>query len=505
MALYSTDPKLPNYARPEYIATLPDLALIANEVEGTRAMHAASKTYIRKWGGEKPANYDIRRVCETFFEGFGRTLSAAVGMLFAKAPQIEWNQAEATMAPHWDNIDGAGTKGDVFLKRFSEASLRDGLAIILVDHPSAPGQVDAEQESRLFLRPTWAMYPRVAAINWLDDKVDNQQVLTALVLAESAVVPDGAYGVKRVQQYRVLRLQALEGGVIGATWTLFEQRDAGTEVAHYSVVGAGVFRNRTGQPAPRIPVAIAYTGRSDGIMQSKIPLLGVAWANLSHWQLSTSLRFNSEVAGLAQPVVIGELAVDPTTGKATNLEIGPLVKVQLAAGGDFKWAEPQGTGLERLKVLVTEKLREIAALGVSFLSTDTRAAETAEAKRLDASAENATLATAAQAIEDAANQALEIHAWYVGIEKAGAPTVSISKDFEDNTLAADIMTAYVGAVANAGLPVRLMLDAWQQGGRIGPDVDLDELEAEMTVNQAAKDAHAEMEREAALAAAGEAA
>jgi hypothetical protein len=129
-----------------------------------------------------------------------------------------------------------------------------------------------------------------------------------------------------------------------------------------------------------------------------------------------------------------------------------------------------------------EKLRQIAALGVSFLTTDTRAAETAEAKRLDAAAENATLATAAVGIEDAVNAALEIHAWYMGIEKAGAPMMTISKDYEDTTIQADIMTAYIKGVAEAGLPVRLLLQAWQKGSRIGPDEDLDSLEMEVMAN-----------------------
>ncbi|MCH8264896.1 MAG: DUF4055 domain-containing protein, partial [Proteobacteria bacterium] len=180
-------------------------------------------------------------------------------------------------------------------------------------------------------------------------------------------------------------------------------------------------------------------------MDSKIPLLGVAWANLSHWQLSTSLRFNSEVAGFAQPVVEGSLGNDET-GEPRQLEIGPLVSVQVEMGGKFYWAEPEGGGLERLALLVLEKLRHIAALGVSFLQSDTRAAETAEAKRLDAAAENATLATASAAIDDALNTASKHHAWFMNIEPDDAPMFTLSKDFDGTTLAADIMNAYTKAV-----------------------------------------------------------
>jgi hypothetical protein len=482
MKKYGTDPKLPNYARPEYVALADDLQLIADEMGGTRAMHDRSNVYIRKWGGEKRENYNIRRRCETFFEGFGRTLSAGVGMAFAKQPQIEWNAAEGVMTPHWDNIDGAGANGPVFLKRYTDVALRDGLAIILVDHPSPPsvdpspdnpeGEVTGDMEEALNLRPMWRRYERSQAINWMVEVVDNAATLTQLTLVEEVAVRDGTFGVKPVVRYRDMRLVEAPGGGRIAGWTLYERSDeTGVVADEFRIVGSGGFTNRNGDPATRLPVAIAYTGRSNGIMDATIPLLGVAWANLSHWQLSTSLRFNTEVAGLAQPTVIGQLVGE--------LEIGPLVSVTVKEGGDFKWTEPQGTGLERLAGLVLEKLRQIASLGVSFLQSDTRAAETAEAKRLDATAENATLATAITGVEDSVNAALAIHAWYEGIEGEGVPTIEMSRDFESTAMAPDVMVAYVRAIKDAGLPVRIMLDAWQQGGRIAADRDLEELEFEM--------------------------
>lgn len=507
MKLYSADPNLPNFARPEYVALEPDLTLVADEMGGTRSMHARSTTYIRKWSAEKIPNYNIRRVCESFFEGFGRTLSAAIGMLFAKAPGIEWNQSEAQMEPHAQNIDASGAKLPVFVKRFSEAALRDGLSIILVDHPSAPkvaksednpdAEVTGAMAEKLNLRPIWSRYDRRQAINWLVETVDNVATLTQLTLVESATVRAGLFGTKDVVRYRDLRLSMAKDGTREATWTLRELVDGigRTSADSFREVGRGTFVNKEGEAAPVLPIAIAYAGRTNGPMDASIPLLGVAWANLAHWQLSTSLRFNSEVAGFAQPTVIGELAKHPDTGKPIALEIGPLVSVQVAEGGDFKWSEPAGTGLERLAELVVEKLRQIAALGVSFMQSDTRAAETAEAKRLDSTAQNATLATAAQGIEDAVNLALEYHAWYLGIEKDGAPVLTISRDYESTTMDPATMLTYVTAIRDAGLPVRILLEAWMLGGRLPPDTDIEELELEMEAAKAAADEQKRLEME----------
>ena len=140
----------------------------------------------------------------------------------------------------------------------------------------------------------------------------------------------------------------------------------------------------------------------------------------------------------------------------------------------------------------------MAAQGMSFLAKDKRVQETAEAKRLDATAENASLATAAQGIDDAVNKALEYHAWFLGEDDGETPVFTLNRDFEATVMDSAVMLAYVGAVANAGFPPRLLLEAWKDGGRIAPEVDLEELEFEMMAQQAAIEEQAREERMARL-------
>jgi hypothetical protein len=130
MKLYSTDPNLPNFARAEYVAREPDLTLIADEMGGTRAMHARSTTYIRKWTAEKTAQLQHPARLRDVLRGTGPyALGGRRDAVRAIAQRIEWNQSEEVMTAHWDNIDGAGANGPVFVKRFAEAALRDGLAL----------------------------------------------------------------------------------------------------------------------------------------------------------------------------------------------------------------------------------------------------------------------------------------------------------------------------------------------------------------------------------------
>jgi hypothetical protein len=66
-----------------------------------------------------------------------------------------------------------------------------------------------------------------------------------------------------------------------------------------------------------------------------------------------------------------------------------------------------------------------------------------------------------------------------------ADKVTVPTNFEEMSLDPQEMTAYVSAVRDAGLPVRILLSAWQEGGRIPADVDIDALADEMETNMAA--------------------
>ena len=237
----SEDGNLPNYVRPEWVRWLPDLNLIFRLLGGTRVMWEFAWNYIRKWTDEEIDTYVIRSKIEQVFEGLGRTISAAIGMLFAKPPEIEYPEgspAEGLIDPLWtENIDGAGTSGDVFLKRFSYASIRDGTGLILVDFPAhgidEEGNIieinAADEENDLGLRPTWARYDRDNIRNWLVANIDNQEVTTQVSLFEPANVPDGIWGVRVEERWRILTLRKIldneeeifGGFSIQAHWTLW--------------------------------------------------------------------------------------------------------------------------------------------------------------------------------------------------------------------------------------------------------------------------------------------
>ena len=523
MATNPTDDKvaanLPTYVRPELEARLLDLTLMDDLLAGTRRMHARRSLYIRQWAEEKADIYGIRSRCEQVFEGLGRTLSAAVGMLFSKPPELEWNQGEAAIKVQWENLDGMGTAGHVFVKRFAEACLRDGVGVIVVDYPKPPrgedGQpitVSSDMDETLGLRPRWSSYPRANVLSWRYNTVNNQNTLTQIVLAEPSVKPEGRFGVVVKTRWRHIFLglpKNAEPNPDGtparptAHYEVWEATvDDPNKPENFFIAESGEYLSAAGEPMPFLPVAVATVGKPEGDpLVASIPLLGVAWANLGHWQIASNLRFYRDLVAFPQPTLLGQLAkeqgydTDGNLGMVPgSLKIGPLVVVHLSSDGEvpskFEWTAPPVAAFAPLVDGATEKMEAMAALGMSFLDRDKRAAETAEAKRMDATAENATLATGAQGIEDCVNYAFVIHAWYEGIEKEQAPVIRINRDYESTAMEAAVMGVWINAVQNADIPVRVMLEAWKAGGRLPPDVDIDELEWEILAAIAAKQAQA---------------
>lgn len=459
MPINTTDPTRPDYVRPEVVEAAADLLLIDDLLGGPQAMWENSGTYIRQWSDELDEVYNLRRLCEPVEDLFGRTLSASVGKLFAKPPKLEYRANEAVLRAQWDNLNGRGTKGDVALKEFASDTLAQGVGVILTDHPAPPAgvRVTAANESALNLRPFWAFYARTSILSWVTAIVDNVERVTQVVFAESSEEAAGAFGTESVQRYREL---FVAGGI--AQWRLW--RATGDESKPtFTLDGTGVFRNRRGQTRGTLPIAIAYTGRRRGWFQADPPLRGVAYANLAHWRLATELTFGRQVCAIEQPVVNGRML--DKDGNAGTLKLGWMNGVQVEAEGDFKWVGPSGAGLDQLKQGKVEKEQAIAAMGLSFTSRDTRAAETAEAKRLDAAAEDSTLSTGAQAFDDAANQAWQDHCWFLGIDAADAPTVTLNRDFEGTVLSPQAVQA-IAALVKEGLPVLRAVQVLIAGGTL---------------------------------------
>jgi hypothetical protein len=470
----STTPD-PTWRRPEVEAVADQLQRLADFDAGTDAVRARVRDYLPQLERESDRYYAMRSTAVAVPGYLSRTLGASIGRIVAVAPTLD-PAGLARVADDWQDLDGMGTHGDVVLARAGRLAIRDGYALVLVDAPVAPAPVVSLAEADR-TRPRWITYTRAQLLNWRVAPLDGRLVVTMVALAEDTDVDDGAFAMTRAPRVRVLRRDPA-GGVTAEVWA--EVR-TGSETHWARVEGPYGYPQQT-----EIPLAVLAAAPVSAPFVAAPPLLPLCDAVIEWWQVACDMRHNERMACFPQPVVVGPLAMQPD-GTPGRLTLGPTSAVQLEPGGSFSWAELSGDSLEQLRAGQADRLRTIGALGLSFLVTETRAAETARAKALDAAAENATLADAARGLEDGANVALAFHARYFGIDDA--PTVSLNKNLSGETIGADVLRE-LRELRRAGELSRGELRELLARGRVIP--------AEMATEAAVQQAETEAAVDAAI-------
>jgi hypothetical protein len=282
------------------------------------------------------------------------------------------------------------------------------------------------------------------------------------VVREEQFVPAGTFGERLRTQYRVftraagvVRFQLL---VIGPNNNILE-------------VDQGAYPTQD-----EIPVAEVATSGRVGLFESQPPHLDLAWLNVAHYQQWSD--YATSIHKTCVPILFSAGFDLP------NTTIGPNTGIN-AADPDSKleYVSHDGAALDKCKAALDDLKSDMAMLGLAAMASEKRVAETAKAKSIDKGAADSKLATDARGLQDGLERALYFTARYLGQKDGGS--VEVNTDFGDLTMAADMLTAYVGAVSNAGLPVRVLTEAMQQGGLLPEDADLDELDAEVMANEAA--------------------
>jgi hypothetical protein len=418
----STDP---NWRRAEVIAADAQLQRLDDFYHGTDAVRARSKVYVPPLELETETKYRARSTAAVAPGAVTRTVDASVGRMFAVAPTLDPG-GYAAITDEWQDLDGQGTHGDVWLSRAGVWAVLDGFYLALIDAPQAPAPLVALPDAPQY-RPRWIGYRRRQVLNWRTAVIENRMVLTMLALKESAEVKDGAWGLTSEERVRVLRNT---GGVITAeVWA--ERPDSATRNTWQLIEGPVLYDGPT-----EIPVAVLAAGKVVAPFVVRPPLLALCDKVIEFYRAATNMAHYEQMACFPQPVVVGQLQSVSGDGR---LVLGPTSVVNVEAGGDFKWAELSGGSMTQLRENQRDRRQEIGALGLSFLVTETRSAETAKAKTLDNAAENATLADAARGIEDGANVALAHHVSYAGVPADQAPTVSLNKNLSGDVIDAVLL------------------------------------------------------------------
>ena len=420
-------------------------------MDGTEAIREGGEDYLPRYAGESEDSYEVRKNLCALFNAFERTVFACAGLLFAKDPKIG-DDMPPKLTAIAEDIDMGGTHLDVYAKQLAVDGLTDGFAGTLVDYPRVdnPQTISEDDEARLNLRPFFVKYVADDIQKVLFRKVRGATVKSLVVLREVTEEQVGRFGVQSVVRYRVYRLTDT-----GVTWELWREQQSGHQTT------------REVDPTPmrgvtRIPFSLFVAGRKVSDFEFRPPLENLADLNIEHHQVKTNIRHLESLAMVPTQVRIG--AAPDADGNYPPIVLGPRSTIEAPAvegvPKPIYWHSPDVTVLEPGSRSLQDIKADMGAVGVAFLSPDTRQAETAKAKQIDATAQNATLGSVSRSEQDHLEECFGFAAEFISRpnQKVTAGSVELNREFEAAVADPQMIAALGALAANGKLSLETLWD-----------------------------------------------
>ena len=459
------DPNSPAWRDPALALYAPQRERNDDVFGGTDVLREKASIYLPKLPRETLANYAIRKDLGEVTNLFKGAVRAAEGLMTATPIALE-DGASPKLTTLCQDIDGRGTAVSVWLRGVIRRMLKHGWCVTLTSTPiRADETVTRADEDAKRLLPWVVIYNADDVMSARMVRVGGRDVLAQIVLRESVKEVDGLFGVKDVEQYRVLK----RGGE-GAPHT------------------SQVYRlDDKGNPAPFGPVVtietdelpvVEWSAEPDaGFGQAAPPLTEIADATISHFRITNDRRWSMKGGCFPWLVRIGY----SDDGAPTSAGVNEALDIPM--GGDAKWIAPGMEATQPTRDELTDIERRAASLSLSFLSGESsNEQQTATAASIDQEGQDAGLAAMAVSVRDAANRLGALLAEMLGEDVKDTYFV-VNTKFRGRRKDPAFMRVVLDAWKEGGLPLDALIYVLQHG-ELGDDFDAE---------QAALDALAEAE------------
>jgi hypothetical protein len=454
----------PDLESSSYLHAVDRWGVVRNVLEGTARIREQASRYLPRHEAEDWRGYTERVNRAVVFNGLQRTVDGLTGLLVRNRPAVSEavlklaNRSNGAVSAHLANIDLAGRDLMVFTRDLARDVLTDGFACILVDAPKPdPGVRSILDAQRAGIRPYWLNIPRGDVINWRSDRRRGHEVLTMVVIRSDTVEPEGEFSERQVERVTVYRL--VDEGVRWEVWTRDQTGEREWKITEDGTISA----------LNRIPLVVVYAPNRTGVLEADPPLEDLAHLNIEHVRVSSDRQRALHIASCPIPVIFGY---------QDDGEIiwGPDRALMLPATAKVQFLEPSGGALPESR----EELRLIesrmSALGAQMLIQPARAVESATAKLVEKSERDSALAGVARGIERGLNEALELHAKFMGLEVPEDAGISLTRDFSGVEMDPQMVSAISKAVASGQLSLETFWDVLNRGEIVSIDDPTLELE-----------------------------
>lgn len=466
IGLASGDPNRPDTKSADYERLIARGKKCRDLMIGLEAIRDGAEDYLPRFEDESDDSYGMRQGLAALSNGYARTVLASVGLLIQQPPVLG-DDMPPTLVKLAEDVDGAGTHLDVFAWNLILAGIVDGRAGVLTDYQRVeqPDKTSLADERAQGLRPYMVLFesPDIFLAHY--ESINGVRVLTLLVLREQVEVRVGRFGVAPVTRFRIY---SREGRRV--SYEVWESPAGDASGVLVETVKPTPMRNVSGIPFHLFVAGQVIAG------ELKPPLLDLAELVIEHHQIKTDIRHLEMLACVPTLVRVGYSApLNAVTGEPepARVTLGPRsVQDVPATEGVTKplyWLTPDITVLDPAMATLANNETAQGAAGLAFLSPDTRAAETAKAKQIDAAAQNATLASLGRRAQDTLEASFGFAGEYI-LEMAGS--VTVNTDFEHTVMDAATITALGGLAANGKLSIETLLGLMEKGRILADGFDV---------------------------------
>ena len=432
-SFWTADEKEPH--PPQYDQRAQEWQRCRDCVAGASRIKAAGTTYLPRLSKEQSEeSYSAYLAQAIYVNAPARTIGAMTGLVSRVPPRVT---APADLDTQNVTGDGEG------LPLFGSEALRETLTT---------GRIGIGLDA-IDGRIRWRRYPAEAIKTW-QTIPGYRDRLSMVMLREfyHAPVPDHEF---QMSEYGRLVIWRMTDD--GATVVTVPE-DAST-------IPAGTLATTArGEPLQEIPVVIVGVGdvRAE---PAKPPLLDLCDVAIQRYVASAQYQRGLFWGAVPQPYVISDEALP-------DLTIGGGSVWRVPVGGGAGMVESSGAGLASMQANLDDLTKRSADLGAQLITNVRQAPETAEAARIQAAGDAATLAGIAGALDTGIERAMRLHAAWAGL--SGDVGYKSNQEYFDPRIDAAELTGLLAAYQAGALTLRTLLERLQAGGTLPPDVDIEQ-------------------------------
>lgn len=439
----------------EYTYFMDEWETLRHHLTGGRKIKEQGEEYLPRLSGQNDDEYEAYKMRAVYYEATRRTHQAMLGAILSKPPTYSEPDFEDEYADTLRQVTPDGYSFQTFIRNVLSEVISLSRCGVLVDLPLTGGDV-----------PYFVLYKAEDIINWRYERIEDEIILTLVVLRETEEEAQNRFGTQLVNYYRVLEL--IDGVYVQSRYREVIADKEGQRSVNLIPAEEDIVPQKIGEPLTRIPF-VFFTPKGN-VPHCETPLLmSIADINASHYRTSADLEHGRHFTGLPTAWVAGfDTDMDLRIGSTTA-----WVSDNPSARAGF--LEFTGAGLTSLQTALAEKQEQMATMGARMLRAPRTGVEAAETARIYQSAESGTLASLAQAVGESFTDLLR-H-WLRWQGEDDSLSMELNQDYVDQRIDAAMLTALMNAWIGGGISYETLFYNLRQG-EVVPDSATPESERE---------------------------